>query len=33
MTPDIASWIVIGAVALVLLGLTIREDFLKSAGK
>lgn len=33
MTLDIAGWIVIGAVTLTLLGLTIREDFLKSAGK
>lgn len=33
MSPDLAAWIVIGTVALVLLGLSIREDSLKSAGK
>ena len=33
MTPDLASWIMIAAVALTLLGLTVREDLLKRAGK
>ena len=33
MTFDLAGWLVIGAVALALLALTVREDLLKRAGK
>jgi hypothetical protein len=33
MTPDFFGWLIIGAVAFTLLGLGIREDLLRRAGK
>jgi hypothetical protein len=33
MTPDLAAWLVIGAVALSLTLLAVREDLLKHPGK